>query len=95
MLGCFRSTNINLPFAYALKREFVEKFGDYIEYEGKIYWSFPSYKLISKLTPDDLSEIKMTIKKSEYIIEIAKLMDNNELSKDQLLFMNLKDAEKR
>ncbi|WP_155592336.1 DNA-3-methyladenine glycosylase family protein [Lysinibacillus cavernae] len=86
---------INLRFAYALKRQFVEKFGDHIEYEGKIYWRFPSYKLIAQLTPDDFSDIKMTIKKSEYIIGIAKLMDNHELSKNQLLPMSLKDAEKR
>lgn len=85
---------INLAFAYTLKRQFVEKFGDFIERDGHNYWIFPSYKQIAKLTPADLADIKMTVKKSEYIIGVAQLMDKGELSKEILLEMNFKDAEK-
>ncbi|PLS03074.1 DNA-3-methyladenine glycosylase [Neobacillus cucumis] len=86
---------INLAFAYTLKRRFVEKFGTSIEHNSKKYWIFPTFKQIAKLSPEDLTDIKMTLKKSEYIIGIAKLMDNGELSKEKLLAMdNLKDAEK-
>ncbi|MFJ5714898.1 DNA-3-methyladenine glycosylase family protein [Neobacillus sp. NPDC093127] len=86
---------INLPFAYTLKRQFVEKFGDSIEWNGKKYWMFPSFDEIAQLTPADLAEIKMTLKKSEYIIGIAQLMASGELSKEKLLRMgSLKEAEK-
>ncbi|MFC4801453.1 DNA-3-methyladenine glycosylase family protein [Neobacillus sp. GCM10023253] len=86
---------INLAFAYTLKRQFVEKFGDSIEYNGKNYWLFPSYDQIAQLTPADLADIKMTLKKSEYIIGIAQLMASGELSKEKLLQMeNLKEVEK-
>lgn len=85
---------INLAFAYSLKKQFVEKFGDSIEWIGKKYWIFPSYERIAQLTPLDLADIKMTVKKSEYIIGIAKLMASGELSKKQLIKMNFKDAEK-
>jgi DNA-3-methyladenine glycosylase II len=37
---------INLAFAYSLKKQFVEKFGDSIEWNGKKYWVFPSYVLL-------------------------------------------------
>jgi DNA-3-methyladenine glycosylase II len=86
---------INLAYAYTLKKQFVEKYGESIEWNGKRYWIFPSFEQIAKLSPEDLSDIKMTIKKSEYIIGIAKLMKNRELSKEKLLEMpSLKEAEK-
>jgi len=86
---------INLTFAYSLKKQFVEKFGDSIEWNGKKYWVFPTYERIAQLTPIDLADIKMTIKKSEYIIGIAKLMASGELSREKLIKMNFKDAEKK
>ncbi len=85
---------INLTFAYSLKRQFVEKYGDSVEWNGKKYWVFPSYEQIAQLTPTDLADIKMTVKKSEYIIGIAKLMANGALSREQLMNMSFKDAEK-
>jgi len=85
---------INLAFAYSLKRQFVESFGDSIEWNGKKYWVFPPYERIAQLTPTDLAAIKMTVKKSEYIIGIARLMACGELSKEQLMKMNFKEAEK-
>ncbi len=87
---------INLSFAYTLKKQFVEKFGESIEWEGQKYWIFPSYERIAKLTPIDLAEIKMTVKKSEYIIGIAQLMASGELSKEKLMEVgNFKVVEKR
>lgn len=85
---------INLAFAYSLKRQFVESFGDSIEWNGKKYWVFPPYERIAQLEPTDLAAIKMTVKKSEYIIGIARLMANGELSKEQLKKMDFKEAEK-
>ncbi|MEC1303629.1 DNA glycosylase [Lysinibacillus capsici] len=85
---------INLAFAYSLKRQFVESFGDSIEWNGKKYWVFPPYERIAQLEPTDLAAIKMTVKKSEYIIGIARLMACGELSKEQLMKMNFKEAEK-
>lgn len=85
---------INLAFAYSLKRQFVESFGDSIEWNGKKYWVFPPYERIAQLEPTDLAAIKMTVNKSEYIIGIARLMANGELSKEQLKKMDFKEAEK-
>ncbi|GAA0339146.1 DNA-3-methyladenine glycosidase II [Oceanobacillus oncorhynchi subsp. oncorhynchi] len=86
---------INLKFAYTLKRQFVEKFGEHLDYNGKNYWIFPSYEKISKLTAEDMADIKMTKRKREYIIGVAKLMANGDLSKENLLHVDdLKQAEK-
>lgn len=75
---------INLSYAYTLKRRFVEKFGQSVEWNSKKYWIFPTYEEVAKLTIEDLADIKMTVKKCEYIIGIARLMANGELSKRKL-----------
>lgn len=86
---------INLKFAYSLKRQFVEKYGDSIEWNGKKFWIFPSCERIAQLTAPELAKIKMTIKKSEYIIGMAQLMVSGELSKEKLMRMDhFKDVEK-
>ncbi|MCM3571212.1 DNA-3-methyladenine glycosylase [Neobacillus mesonae] len=86
---------INLSFAYTLKRKFVEKFGDSIIWNGRNYWIFPSYEKIAQLTLEDLTDIKMTRRKSEFIIGIAQLMASGELSKEKLVTIeSLKEAEK-
>jgi DNA-3-methyladenine glycosylase II len=61
---------INLAFAYSLKKQFVEGFGDSIEWNGKKYWVFPPYKRIAQLAPSDLSDIKMTVKKVNILLEL-------------------------
>ncbi len=87
---------INLAFAYTLKRQFVEKFGESIEWNGKKYWLFPTFDQIAQLTPEDLADIKMTLKKSEYIIGVAQLMASGELTKEKLVRLDShKVAEKR
>lgn len=86
---------INLRFAYTLKRQFVEEFGDYLVYEGKKYWIFPSFDKISQLSLEDMTGIQMTRKKSEYILDVAKLMNSGHLSKEKMLNLHdFKQAEK-
>lgn len=86
---------INLKYAYTLKRQFVEKFGESLDYHSQKYWIFPSFDKIATLTIEDMADIRMTTRKSEYIIDIAKLMKNGELTKEKLLNLNeFKQAEK-
>lgn len=75
---------INLSFAYTLKRQFVEKFGTSTTHAGITYWTFPTPATIAKLTPEDLTTIQFTTRKSEYTIGIAKLITTGELSKQAL-----------
>jgi DNA-3-methyladenine glycosylase II len=87
---------INLTFAYTLKRRFVEAFGKSMEWNGRRYWSFPTADRIAKLTVNDLSGLKMTAKKSEYIIGVAQLIVEGKLTKELLLGSDdFKAAEKK
>lgn len=85
---------INLTYAYTLKRRLVEKYGESLEYGGSKYWLFPAAETIAGLTIEDLSDLKMTVKKCEYLIDVARLIANGELLKEELLKEDVKTAEK-
>ncbi len=75
---------INLQFAYTLKKRFVESFGEKIYFDKKQYYMFPSPQAISQQTVADLRHLQFTGKKSEYIIELAKKISAGEISKQKL-----------
>ncbi|MDQ0201599.1 DNA-3-methyladenine glycosylase family protein [Neobacillus ginsengisoli] len=86
---------INLTFAYTLKRRLVESFGRRIEYDGDDFWIFPTPNDIAALAVEDLAGLRMTVKKCEYLIDVAQLIVEGKLTKMQLLNAgNVKNAEK-
>lgn len=76
---------INLTFAYTLKKRFVEQFGECLIFEGETFWLFPSFENIASIDVEDLRKLQFTARKAEYIIGIAKAMKNGELTKELLL----------
>ncbi|WP_054955278.1 DNA-3-methyladenine glycosylase 2 [Paenibacillus dakarensis] len=86
---------INLAFAYTLKRRLVERYGRSILYEGDLYWVFPVPETIASLSVEEMEDLRMTVKKREYLIDVAKLFVNGQLSKESLLLAaDCKTAEK-
>lgn len=73
---------INLTFAYTLKKRLVEKYGESLEYEGNKYYVFPSLEIVASLTVEDLKLLQFSARKAEYIIGIAQLILQGKLSKD-------------
>lgn len=76
---------INLPFAYTLKRRFVEQYGTYQDYKGRRYFTFPAPDAIAQLQVENLTPLQLTTRKSEYLIGTAREMVEGRLSKEQLL----------
>lgn len=86
---------INLAFAYTLKRRLVEKYGRSVEFDGEQYWLFPTPESIAGLSVEDMEDLRMTVKKREYLIDIARLFLSGELTKESLLLAgDCKTAEK-
>ena len=57
---------------------------------------FPSHETIANLHVEDLKNLKMTTRKCEYLIGIAKLITEGKLSKESLLqTQDVKIAEKQ
>ena len=83
---------INLKFAYTLKKRLVEGYGEKMEYDNEEYFLFPTPKAISKLQVVDLKPLQFTTRKAEYIIGIAKLFNEGIIKKEELAIE--KDYEK-
>lgn len=79
---------INLAFAYTLYRRFIESYGENFVYRDQTYWLFPTPAKIAGLSVNDLMRHQLTGRKSEYIIEIAKCIEQGDLSKERLLALN-------
>lgn len=76
---------INLTFAYTLKKRFVENYGESLVYEDEQYWAFPSAETIAALDVADLRALQLTGRKAEYILGIASAMATGDLEKERLL----------
>lgn len=86
---------INLAFAYTLKRRLVEAYGKPIDHDGHRYWLFPRPEQIASLSVPDLEPLRMTVKKCEYLISVAEAIASGTLSKERLKEAgSLKEAEK-
>ncbi len=75
---------INLKFAYTLKKRIVECYGEKMVYDNEEYFLFPSAQTISKLEVPDLKQLQFTTRKAEYIIGIAKLFNEGIIKKEEL-----------
>lgn len=71
---------INLSFAYVLRRRFVTCFGQSYKWGDKDYWLHPSPATISAQSVADLTSLQFTSRKAEYIIGIAEAIEQGRLS---------------
>jgi DNA-3-methyladenine glycosylase II len=76
---------INLTFAYTLKKRLVEQYGESFTYDGQTFWLFPTYGKIAELDIEDLTKLQFSTRKAEYIIGVAEAMTREKLTKEKLL----------
>lgn len=75
---------VSLHVAYLLKKRFVETFGESVTLGNQQYWMFPEAQIIANLSMQDLIPLKFTQRKAEYVLNVAKLMAEGQLSKERL-----------
>lgn len=75
---------INLTFAYRLKRRMVERYGKIIRHGEKEYCLFPEPAALAKADIPDLREMQYSQKKAEYLVGIAQIFDEGSVSKTML-----------
>lgn len=87
---------ITLGFAYAMKKRLVETYGESLPIETAAgeapYRLFPRPARLAALTPNDLRPLQFSVRKAEYIIGIARLMEEGRLSKSSLSAMSEQEA---
>ena len=79
---CIIGQQINLSFAYKVKRRLVERFGSSIAHDNTSFYTFPSPQILSEVSVAELKEMQFSERKAEYVIGIAKAFANGSLSKE-------------
>jgi DNA-3-methyladenine glycosylase II len=76
---------INLAFAYTLKKRLVETYGTLLLHGGREFRLFPEASVLASLASADLQALQFTRSKSETLIRIASGIADGRLSKEGLL----------
>lgn len=82
---CVIGQQINLSFAYRLKRRLVETYGSKLTYKSRSYHLFPSADILSSLSVNELRKLQFSRNKAEYIIGIAKEFASGQITKNLLV----------
>lgn len=75
---------INLPFAYKLKRRLVERYGRALTCGNRICYLFPSPEALAGAEIAALRAMQFAGKKAEYLTGLAAVFRDGQLSKKQL-----------
>lgn len=75
---------INLPFAYTLKRRLVEQHGTQLEVNRQRLLLFPRPEVLQHISVDELRSLQFSTRKAEYLIHISRLFADGSISKERL-----------
>ncbi len=87
------SANNNIPRIKGIINRLCELFGEKIEFDGRIFYGFPSAEKISTLTLDDLRDIRAGFR-DKYILDAAIRVSSGEINLSEIEKMNDIDAKK-
>jgi len=76
---------INLTFAYKLKRRLVERYGDFIDYQDNRYYIFPAPEVLMQADPEELKAMQFSGSKTAYLIHTATAFVDGRISKEMLM----------
>jgi DNA-3-methyladenine glycosylase II len=76
---------INLTFAYKLKRRLVERYGRRLDFGGHAYFLFPDAAILAEASIEELQGMQFSKSKALYLILIARAFASKQLSKEGLL----------
>jgi DNA-3-methyladenine glycosylase II len=92
MVWAILGQQINISFAYKLKRRIVENYGEQISYDGHTYYLFPAPERIVEIDPVELREIQFSRQKTRYIVALAQAILDGELDFDEVKRHDDEDA---
>jgi DNA-3-methyladenine glycosylase II len=75
---------INLNFAYTLKRRLVETYGQKLEAGGQTLYIFPRPEVLQYARIEDLRAQQFSVRKAEYLLLVSKLFAEGRISKELL-----------
>lgn len=90
---CIIGQQINLTFAYKLKRRMVEKYGESLDIDGQVHHFFPKPEVLAEATMEELKDLQFSRQKADYVIHIARLISSGEFSKEELQALPDREAQ--
>ena len=87
------SANNNIPRIKKIIEKLCQLYGEKIEFDGKVFYGFPSPKTLASLKLSDLAEIKAGFR-DKYILDAAKKVSSGEIDLAALERMDDKEAKK-
>ncbi len=93
MLWCIAGQQINLNFAYTLKRRLVEEYGDTIYYQNKAHFLFPEPAVLVSVPVESFRKMQFTTRKAEYIKGISEAFCTGAISKELLVSHSTESAQ--
>lgn len=91
IVWCIIGQQINLSFAYRIKRRLVEQYGGRVSYEGSLYYTFPSPDDLLNVNCDDLLSMQLSRSKANAIMELSRAFLQGKIS--EALLAELTDFE--
>ncbi|GAK14716.1 DNA-3-methyladenine glycosylase [Geomicrobium sp. JCM 19039] len=76
---------IHLNFAYTIKKRIVETYGEHVGFGAHTLYLFPKPERIAACTPEELVRLQLSRRKSEYLINVARLIADGQLQKAELI----------
>ena len=71
LVGAVLSQQVNLTFAYSIKRELVERFGRKWRVGGRTYWAFPEPRRFAEQSVEDLRAFRLSNAKAGALIRLG------------------------
>ncbi len=85
------SANNNIPRIKKIINKMCEMFGEKIEFDGKVFYGFPTAETLSKLELSDLAPIRAGFR-DKYILNAAQKVASGEINLDEIAKLNNKTA---
>ena len=86
------SQNNNIPRIKKIINSLCEKFGEPFEYQGKIYYSFPSAKALADAGEAEIFALKTGFR-AKYICDAAEKVVSGEINLENILKLSTSDAQ--
>ncbi len=87
------SASNNIPRIKGIIERLCAAFGKEIEYGGEIYYSFPDFEALARLTPEDLAPIRAGFR-DKYIIDAARRFASGDIDEKYIRSLDAEGAKK-
>lgn len=78
------SQQVNLTFAYSIKRELVETFGERQAVGGETYYAFPRPERFAAETADDMRRFRLSGAKAATLVRLGEAFSSGSLKEEEL-----------